>query len=172
MCPVVCRGTGSPSVQPQKGTEPTARKCAGMSHGSLHIAVIGLLTIGQVAADVEPERAFFRAGIDTDQPVWGLREGIRFGVWPGNVADFPGPGGPRGLIRIGYPILPDGKHWLVNFIAIEPIAQGGRGRGFSELEPSTRDGEPGKFIDPGPPLGVEWEAPDDGALYPGHVEEL
>ncbi len=139
---------------------------------SLHMGVIGLLTIGQAAADIEPDQRFFRAGIDIDRPVWGLREGIRFAVWPGNVADFPGPGGPRGLIRVGYPIMPDGKYWLVNFIAVEPVVAGIPGRALSELELSGRDGQPGKFIDPAPPPGVEWEPPEDGALYPGHIEEL
>jgi hypothetical protein len=50
------------------------------------------------------------------------------------------------LIRIGYPALPDGGHALVNFIAIEPIVRGRRG--YSEMEPSTTDGQPGKVIEP------------------------
>ena len=53
-------------------------------------------------------------------------------------------GGPRGLIRLGYPVLPEKRYDLINFIAIEPIVRGRRG--FSELEHSELDGVTGKRI--------------------------
>ena len=55
-----------------------------------------------------------------------------------------GTNNPRGLIRLAYPVLPNGRYSLVNFIAIEPIVGGQRG--FSELEQSKLDGVPGKRI--------------------------
>jgi hypothetical protein len=53
-------------------------------------------------------------------------------------------GEPRGLIRLGYPVLAGGGYDLINFIAIEPIVNGRRG--FSELEHSRLDGITGKRI--------------------------
>ncbi|HTL51735.1 MAG TPA: hypothetical protein VL860_04075, partial [Planctomycetota bacterium] len=70
------------------------------------------------------------------QPVWGLKEGLRVGLYPMR--------GPRGLLRIYAPALglPEGK--VINFIAVEPIVSGAKGRGLSELEPSPLDqNEPG-----------------------------
>jgi hypothetical protein len=68
--------------------------------------------------------------------------------------------------------MPAGAYALVNFIAIEPIVQGQRGRGYSELEPSARDGKRGKLIEPEPPPTVDWDRPGEGAIYPGHIEQL
>jgi len=68
---------------------------------------------------------WIRPGLNTNQPIWGIRSGILWGIAP---ASFRG-GEPRGLIRIGYPVLSAAAYDLVNFIAIEPIV-GGR-RGFS-----------------------------------------
>lgn len=73
--------------------------------------------------------------IHTDQPLWGLRDGLQFAIHP---AGFGGRGGgPRGLLRLGAPVLPGGGHTLVNFIAVEPIVKGRRA--FSELEWSRLD---------------------------------
>ena len=78
--------------------------------------------------------------IQTDQPRWGLQGGLQFAIHP---AGFGGRnGGPRGLIRVGAPVLPDGGHALVNFIAVEPVVAGKRG--FSELEESPLDQTQGK----------------------------
>lgn len=85
---------------------------------------------------------WIRAGVNTNQPVWGLRGGLQFAIFPGGFTR--GAGGPRGLIRIGYPTLAGGKYDLINFIAVEPVV--GQARGFSELEKSRFDGRHGKFF--------------------------
>lgn len=68
------------------------------------------------------------------EPRWGLNAGLQFAI-------PPAPKGPRGLIRIFYPTLPDGGSDLINFIAIEPIVN--KRRGYSELEHSRLDAVPG-----------------------------
>jgi syringate O-demethylase len=80
-----------------------------------------------------------RPGINTIQPVWGVRGGLLWAVSPGG---FQPRGEPRGLIRLGYPILTNGAYDLVNFIAVEPIVHGQKG--FSELEHSKLDDKQGK----------------------------
>ncbi|MES2658071.1 MAG: hypothetical protein V4689_05605 [Verrucomicrobiota bacterium] len=101
-----------------------------------------------------------------------MRGGLQFAIFPDGFTD--GDGGPRGLIRIGYPTLPDGKHDLINFIAIEPVV--GEARGYSELEKSHVDGRQGKFLWTGNtrPESLESATRDAGTiktLKPG-VEEL
>lgn len=97
------------------------------------------------------------------RPIWGTVEGIRFAVSPGSVeGPLPDDGGPRGLIRIGYPAAGD-QPIMLNFVAIEPTANGKRE--FSELQESQVDHRPGKILtvkdgnDPGDlstgPDGVE-----------------
>src|SRR6185436_17512203 len=83
-----------------------------------------------------------RAGLNTNQPIWGLRGGLQFAIEPGGFTG--GKGGPRGLIRIGSPTLAGGHYDLINFIAIEPITA--KGRGYSELEKSRMDGRQGKLF--------------------------
>jgi hypothetical protein len=82
-----------------------------------------------------------RAGLNTNQPLWGVRGGLLWALPPG---EFRATRGPRGLIRVGYPIATNGGYELVNFIAVEPIVHGHRG--FSELEPSALDHTSGKRI--------------------------
>lgn len=82
-----------------------------------------------------------RAGLNTNQPLWGVRGGLLWAVPPGG---FRSASGPRGLIRVGYPIATNGGYELVNFIAVEPIVHGVRG--FSELELSALDQTRGKRI--------------------------
>jgi hypothetical protein len=53
------------------------------------------------------------------------------------------PTAPRGLIRIYAPFLDNPPGRVINFIAIEPIIDGKRG--YSELERSATDGQPGKM---------------------------
>jgi hypothetical protein len=95
--------------------------------------------------------AWVRAGINTNRPTWGLRGGLLWGLPP---ARGPSPDGPRGLIRLYYPVLPTGDYDLINFIAIEPIVSGRKG--FSELEPSQLDDRPGKRL-----WAVDAEAPGE-----------
>lgn len=76
-----------------------------------------------------------RGGADGKQAMWGIRGGVQFAL-------HPAARGPRGLIRILYPTLPDGKYDLINFIAVEPIVRGTRG--LSELERSRLDDTAGK----------------------------
>src|SRR5215211_7578371 len=65
--------------------------------GAVGMVVVGLAD-GALAAD------WIRAGINIDQPTWGLRDGLQFAIPPGGFTS--GSGGPRGLIRVGYPTLP------------------------------------------------------------------
>lgn len=83
---------------------------------------------------------WIRAGVNTSQPIWGLSGGLQFAIYPGGFRGHDG--GPRGLLRLGSPILADGKYDLVNFIAVEPVVAGRKG--FSELERSQLEGLPGK----------------------------
>ncbi|MBM3836191.1 MAG: hypothetical protein FJ403_23615 [Verrucomicrobia bacterium] len=69
-----------------------------------------------------------------------MRGGLQFAIPPGRFDK----GGPRGLIRLGYPVLTNGGYALINFIAVEPVVQGRKG--FSELERSGLDGVPGKRL--------------------------
>jgi hypothetical protein len=109
-----------------------------------------------------------RAGIDAERPFWGIEGHLHFAVHPGGVTPV-GQGGPRGLIRIGYPCRPGGEMELVNFIAIEPTAVGQKGRSFSELETSKLDDKQGKRI---------WASDDDPEpmkelkLDPGTIREI
>jgi hypothetical protein len=88
-----------------------------------------------------------RAGKNTDGLMWGIRGHLLWGLAPptGKPLD-----GPRGLIRLRYPVLPGGAYDLLNFIAVEPIVDGHKG--FSELEPSRLDDLRGKrfwVVEPG-----------------------
>lgn len=113
-----------------------------------------------------------RAGLTTNSPVWGIDGGLEFALHPGGFTG--GEGGPRGLIRLGYPTLPRGGYDLINFIAVEPIVS--NQRGFSELEKSTFDHQNGKLFWTGDIDQPAVESPhlDPGILstvVPG-VEEL
>jgi hypothetical protein len=82
-----------------------------------------------------------RAGLNTNQPVWGVRGGLLWALPPGG---FRSASGPRGLIRVGCPTATNGGYNLINFIAVEPIVKGKRG--FSELETSALDKTRGKRL--------------------------
>jgi hypothetical protein len=102
----------------------------------LLIALAILITnaAGSLGAD------WVRPGISTNQPVWGIRGGLLWAIPP---AGFRGAE-PRGLIRLGYPVLTNRGYDLINFIAIEPVV--GHSRGLSELERSQLDRVQGKRI--------------------------
>jgi len=133
-----------------------------------HMCVLlGLMSLTAVASGQNGSR-WVRAGRDVDRPVWGLREGIMVGIWPGAIGG-DGFGGPRGLIRVGYPLGQPRSHRLVNFIAIEPDVGDGHWRGLSELEMSALDGARGKRFTAEPPPGrEEWSA--DKGWYPGLLD--
>lgn len=74
--------------------------------------------------------------------IWGIRNGIVFGLWPFNIETGEKGGGPRGLIRVGYEFKGNIDH--INFIAIEPVVNGKME--FSEISPSRIDGKWGKLM--------------------------
>jgi len=107
------------------------------------VVVIGSLVrvvIAAPASDLPSGSA--GSGMKTNAVAWGQNGGLQFALHPNG---FSGKeGGPRGLIRIGYPTLPGGGYDLINFIAVEPIVNGKRG--YSELEKSSVDGKSGKIF--------------------------
>ena len=104
---------------------------------------------------------WIRPGAEEKRPVWGIRGGVQVGIWPADV-EGQGTGGPRGLLRIGFPILEGGKRvGLVNFIAVEPIVKGRRG--YSELERSGTDDKPGRLLWTGE-TGAAPATPDPGTI--------
>ncbi|MBI1177705.1 hypothetical protein GC207_09740 [bacterium] len=98
--------------------------------------------ISSSALAAEQTVNWIRAGLTTNAPIWGIEGGLQFALHP---AGFTGnSGGPRGLIRLGYPTLPNGGYDLINFIAVEPIVS--HQRGFSELEKSAFDQKNGRVF--------------------------
>src|SRR3954463_9829458 len=83
---------------------------------------------------------WIRSGLNTNSMVWGRAGGLLFAIPPSGFH----PPEPRGLIRLGYPVLTNNNYDLINFIAIEPVVKGRKG--FSELEHSQLDGRPGKRL--------------------------
>lgn len=79
-----------------------------------------------------------------DSTVWGIRNGIVVGFWPGAIEPMKqkSNGGPRGLLRIGYEYM--GMIYHINYIAVEPVVNGKME--FSEISPSSVDGKWGKFM--------------------------
>jgi hypothetical protein len=87
-------------------------------------------------------------------PAWGHAEGLRVGLWPAP--------GPRGLLRIYSPYLGQGEGRVINYIAVEPISEGAKRRGYSELEKSGLDGVSGKRF---------WRAGDPADASPRPPEQ-
>lgn len=104
-----------------------------------HLLWLCLLISTAHAAD------FLRPSPADPRPLWGIPGGIRFSIAPASVEgdDF---GGPRGLIRIGYPAVGPSGYILMNFIAIEPVVGLFHRKGYSELERSPSDGLEGKRL--------------------------
>ena len=105
-----------------------------------------------------------RGGENGKEPRWGIAGGLQFAIPPASV-------GPRGLMRMLYPTLPNKeeaasrpagglKYDLVNYIAVQPVV-GGK-EGYSELERSKLDGVPGKrlWVEPGELRGELSRGPD------------
>ncbi len=124
------------------------------------LACFGLALLSLVSARGAD---WVRAGINTNQPLWGLRGGLLFVLPPGGFSAGHRTG-PRGLIRLGYPTLAGGNYDLINFIAIEPVVSGKKG--FSELEMSQLDKVPGKRLCAGTGLTDQ-----KMALDPGHLSK-
>ncbi|MRG45010.1 hypothetical protein GFS24_07785 [Chitinophaga sp. SYP-B3965] len=82
--------------------------------------------------------------IRRDSTVFGIRNGIVVGFWPGAIEGLKesSNGGPRGLLRIGYNY--GGVTYHINYIAVEPVVNGKME--FSEISPSVVDGKWGKFM--------------------------
>ncbi|MCX6616029.1 MAG: hypothetical protein NTZ98_08010 [Acidobacteria bacterium] len=76
------------------------------------------------------------AGDGPALPAWGHADGLRVGLAP-----IPGP---RGLLRIYAPYLGQAEGRVINYIAVEPVSEGTKHRGYSELEKSGLDGISGK----------------------------
>lgn len=76
-----------------------------------------------------------------DPLIYGIEEGVIVTIHPFGIKDPTKPGGPRGLIYIGFE--ENGKRQLLNYIAIEPIAHGRRD--YSELEMGS-DHKKGKIF--------------------------
>ncbi len=129
--------------------------------------LVGLLTGAALtlAPSARAESPWIRAGIDVQKLLWGLRDGVLVGIPPAAI-EGDGPGGPRGLIRVGYPLGEPRVHRLVNFIAIEPDVGDGNWRGLSELEHSALDNQRGKRLTAEMPPG----SPAEGALPPGEID--
>ncbi len=129
------------------------------------LAALGFLSSGTAAVrppnEPPPAPEWVRAGLSTNRPLWGIRGGL---IWGLPVGKNP-PDGPRGLIRLHYPVLTNGGLDLVNFIAVEPVVAGRRG--FSELERSALDGVAGKRMWAQAPAGES-----AAAFAPGELARL
>jgi hypothetical protein len=101
------------------------------------VSLLGGLGAATVRAASDAEAAFIRPTKTAGAaPVWGVRGGIAVGLWP--------TGGPRGLLRVYAPYLGQPPGRVFNFIAVEPVVGGQRD--LSELQRSSIDQKPGKFI--------------------------
>jgi hypothetical protein len=112
---------------------------------TLRLIALGFLLFQETNAFYAPDVSVAPTWVHPDatnhQSMWGIRGGLMWAIQPDG---FRARSEPRGLIRLGYPILTNGGYDLVNFIAIEPIVRGTKG--FSELEYSDLDKKPGKRL--------------------------
>jgi hypothetical protein len=133
----------------------------GGSVSGMRILLITLATLF-AATSASAEVEWVQAGVNSNTTIWGIKGGLQFALHPGGFTG--GSGGPRGLIRIGYPTLPNGAYDLINFIAVEPIVSGRKG--FSELEKSARDQQPGKlfWVSEANPIGTGVSPLDGGRI--------
>lgn len=105
--------------------------------------LIQLLSGFRIVQAQELAAAWIRPEAVSGSKAWGIHNGIVFSLWPNGVeTGDKGTGGPRGLIRVGYEY--QGKVYLINYIAIEPVVDGKIE--FSEISPSTIDGRWGKLF--------------------------
>lgn len=126
--------------------------------------VLTLLLLGRTDVEAgESGSGWIIASGETNRPTWGRRGALLWGLPSGGSP----VDGPRGLIRLHYPILKNGGYDLVNFIAIEPVVAGRRG--FSELEPSTLDGVGGKRLSA---VATTTTGTSGGVNFIGQVERV
>ncbi len=125
-----------------------------------------LLTHGLIVSAQQSN--WIRPSSRTDPSVWGVKGGIVFSLWPYGVETGATSfgGGPRGLIRVGYEF--NGKIYLINFLAIEPVVNGKLE--FSEISPSQVDQCWGKLM---------WASPNENAktfepysITPGIIDTI
>jgi hypothetical protein len=126
---------------------------------------VAILLLCLTALEKAQAADWVRAGLNTNQPLWGVRRGLLWAIPPGG---FRPAGGPRGLIRVGYPISTNGGYSLINFIAVEPIVHGQRG--FSELELSALDHTRGKRMWASGETNLASAAPQP-PLVPGRLSQ-
>lgn len=137
---------------------------AALLAGIVIIPLPGELGRAQPApAEAAQAADWIRAGLNTNRPLWGVRGSL---LWSLPATKLPRDG-PRGLIRLWYPVLTNGGYDLINFIAIEPVVRDRKG--FSELERSALDQTPGKRL---------WAITPDGETastttpHPGQLTRL
>jgi len=115
------------------------------------LGVILMVWIFPVYAQQQSVRSpWIRPKDEKGAALWGIKGGMVFSLWPYGLESGKGTygGGPRGLIRVG--IEREGRIYMINFLAIEPIVKGKIE--FSEISPSKVDGRWGKLL---------WAAPDE-----------
>jgi hypothetical protein len=96
-----------------------------------------------IAQNTSGKVNWIRPEAGTANKTWGIHNGIVFSLWPNGVeTGDKGTGGPRGLIRVGYEY--QGKTYLINYIAVEPVVDGKIE--YSEISPSAIDGKWGKLF--------------------------
>ena len=112
------------------------------------MALAGLLAAAACAASAAVDWVGVERAAATNPPLWGIRGSLHFGVHPAGFREGfgSGTGGPRGLIRVGFPLRSGEAPRLVNYLAIEPVVH--NRRGYSELERSPTDGGAGLVIQP------------------------
>jgi hypothetical protein len=90
------------------------------------------------------DKLWIRPEHSTSAPVWGIKNGIVFSIWPSPIEgnNPENTGGPRGLIRVGYESK--GTVYHINYLAVEPVVDGKME--FSEISPSQIDNKWGKLM--------------------------
>lgn len=116
-----------------------------------------MMTFEKGSAQQTSQARWIQPKSEKGAAVWGIKNGIIFSLWPYGIETANGiyGGGPRGLVRIG--VEKNGKTYLLNFLAIEPIVKGKME--FSEISPSLSDQKWGKLM---------WASEDENAtaFYP------
>lgn len=109
------------------------------------ILVLLSLAMAHAVAQETPTHRWIQPAYVHSAAIWGIENGLVFSLWPyglENSNEQPFGGGPRGLIRVGYHY--EGKTYMMNFLAIEPVVDGQME--FSEISPSAVDGHWGKLF--------------------------